>query len=211
MALSKENIQFIDQYLKKSEVVFDDLRLELVDHTATAVSFKMINENLDFYDAFKDFMVENKKEILKAGMVNQIVNLKLIGSKFFSFLMLKEIVVLSVIFIFLAVNNFQVFLLENLKSFQTAILSSIIIFTVIWAIVFYGILRKRFFILENNTFLLAILYQLFNLSRFFWDDNLQFEFYSSLTIGFLIVLCMVFMCKSAIEFYSKNKSLYATE
>lgn len=65
MKLTKEQIQFIDRYLQKSEVFFIDTRMELTDHIATAVEEKMQTENLDFYDAFKDYMVVNKKELLK--------------------------------------------------------------------------------------------------------------------------------------------------
>lgn len=209
MALSKENILFIDNYLKKSEVVFDDLRLELVDYTASAIAFKMTDENLDFYDAFKSYMVENKKEILKAGMVNQKVNLKLAISKFLNFLKTKGVIVFSVLLFFLASNTFKALLIPHLPAFQSTILISIMAFTIIWVIVFYGILRKRFFVLENNTFLLYVIFQLFNFSRLLWENNPEMEFYTSLSIGLLIVLYMFYMCKSAIEFYSKNKDLYA--
>ena len=57
MSLSSENIQFIDNYLKNSEVIYYDIRMEMLDHVATAVEHKMQAENLDFYDAFKSYMV----------------------------------------------------------------------------------------------------------------------------------------------------------
>lgn len=63
--LSQEQIKFIDTYLQKSDVVFVDIRAELTDHVASAVEEKMEAENLDFHDAFKDFMIHNKKEILR--------------------------------------------------------------------------------------------------------------------------------------------------
>ena len=53
MKLTTENIQFIDNYLKNSEVIYYDIRVEMIDHVATAVEQKMEAENLDFYDAFK--------------------------------------------------------------------------------------------------------------------------------------------------------------
>lgn len=210
MELSQEDIQFIDHYLKKSEVVFDDLRMELVDHIAAAISYKMVSEQLNFYDAFKAYMIENKKAILKAGMVNRTVNFKLAGSKFLHFLMLKDVVIVTTIFFFIAVNSFQGFIIENLNSIQNTIISCLIIFVIVWAIVFYGILRKRFFILENNFILLTIGIQLFNLSRY-WNVNAKVEFYSSLVVGILVILSIVFISKSAVEFYSKNKSLYAAK
>ena len=39
--LTKENIQFIDNYLKNSDVIFDDIRMEMVDHVATAVEIEI--------------------------------------------------------------------------------------------------------------------------------------------------------------------------
>ena len=65
MKLTKENIQFIDNYLLKSEVFYADIRMEMIDHVASAAEVKMESDNLDFYDAFKNFMVVSKKEILK--------------------------------------------------------------------------------------------------------------------------------------------------
>ena len=48
MSLSSENIKFIDNYLKNSEVIYYDIRMEMLDHVATAVERKMQTENLDF-------------------------------------------------------------------------------------------------------------------------------------------------------------------
>ncbi|PZD79091.1 hypothetical protein [Mesonia sp. K7] len=63
--LAPEEIGFIDKYLENSEVKFYDIRLELVDHVAKAVEEKMDTENLTFYDAFKSYMIKNKKELIK--------------------------------------------------------------------------------------------------------------------------------------------------
>ena len=63
MKLTAKNIKFIDNYLKNSEVIYYDIRMEMLDHVATAVEQKIQAENLDFYDAFKSYMVVNKKEI----------------------------------------------------------------------------------------------------------------------------------------------------
>ena len=63
--ITTQNLKFIDNYLKNSEIFYDDIRMELNDHIASAVEEKMLRENSDFYDAFKDFMIHNKKEILR--------------------------------------------------------------------------------------------------------------------------------------------------
>lgn len=211
MNISKENTQFIDQYLKKSEVVFDDLRLELVDHVASAVSFKMVNENLDFYDAFKDYMVENKKSILKAGMVNNTINFRMALSNFFGFVFKKEVLIFSVIYLFLGINNFKISILENLYNFQKTIIISVVAFAIIWTIVFYGFFKKRIFALENNIAMLVIYYHLVNFSSIFCRENQEIEFYVTLISGLFVALFIVFMYRTSMTFYVKNKNLYEIE
>ncbi|WP_166960046.1 hypothetical protein [Yeosuana marina] len=49
--LSKEDIQFIDQYLIKSDVKFWDVRTELLDHIILAVEDKINNKNITFNEA----------------------------------------------------------------------------------------------------------------------------------------------------------------
>ncbi len=208
MNITKENTQFIDQYLKKSEVVFDDLRLELVDHVASAVSNKMLSENLDFYDAFKNYMVENKKSILKAGMVHRTFNFKLAFTKFFGFLLKKEVLIISVIFLFLGLKTFRLQFIKYIEAIQIITISSIFIFAILWLAIFYGKFRKRIFALENNLILLSFAYQIINFSRFFWSENLESEFYITLITGLLTILFLIFMAKISIDFYKKNKFLY---
>ena len=210
MKLTVENSKFIDQYLKKSEVVFDDLRLELVYHVASAVSIKMEEEHAGFYDAFKNYMIENKKSILKAGMANHTFNFKRAFLRFFQFLKLKEVIIFSVLILFVAVSNFKSLILENIENIQIGIGTGIFYFALLWMILFYGIFKKRFFILENNFVLLVVFFQLMNVSRYFWN-NLQVEFYSTLFLGLIIVLFIVFMGKLSVDFYLKNNNLYAVE
>jgi hypothetical protein len=64
--LTKDDIQFIDNYLNNSEVVFTDIRLEMVDHVASEIESVMQNgDTRDFYYVFKDYMVKNKKKLLE--------------------------------------------------------------------------------------------------------------------------------------------------
>ncbi len=65
MILTKIQIQAIDTYLKNSEIEFVDVRMEMLDHVASEVEHKMQTEKLDFYDAFKNYMVFNKKQLQK--------------------------------------------------------------------------------------------------------------------------------------------------
>lgn len=64
--LTKENIQFIDTYLKNFDVIFFDIRIEMTDHVASEIEAKMSRGDArDFYDIFKSYMVEHKKGLLK--------------------------------------------------------------------------------------------------------------------------------------------------
>lgn len=63
MSLTKENIQFIDTYLINTDIQFIDVRMEMIDHIATAVENDMQENNHSFYDAFKQYMVRYKKQL----------------------------------------------------------------------------------------------------------------------------------------------------
>ncbi|MBU2921663.1 hypothetical protein KO504_09950 [Winogradskyella psychrotolerans] len=65
MKLTKEQIQFIDTYLENSDVVFADIRMEMVDHVASDIEDRMrASTTNDFYNVFKAYMVENKAQLL---------------------------------------------------------------------------------------------------------------------------------------------------
>lgn len=74
MALSPEQLTFIDAYLKDAGIRFSDIRAEWTDHVAEAVQARMVGKGKDltgfenpsglhFYDAFKGYMVAHKKEL----------------------------------------------------------------------------------------------------------------------------------------------------
>ena len=66
--LSKKEIGFIDNYLKNSGVEYLDIRIEMTDHVASAIeNYLDQNSSSTFYDAFKLYMIKNKKSLLKSG------------------------------------------------------------------------------------------------------------------------------------------------
>jgi hypothetical protein len=66
MKLSKEDIQFIDTYLENSEVVYVDIRMEMVDHVASDIEGRIqVGDTREFSYIFKDYMVENKAQLLE--------------------------------------------------------------------------------------------------------------------------------------------------
>lgn len=65
MNLTKEDIQFIDNYLS-AKVEHIDIRMEMVDHVATALEEQMNNGDKQyFYDVFKDYMIQHKGKLLE--------------------------------------------------------------------------------------------------------------------------------------------------
>ncbi|MBC3845720.1 hypothetical protein H8K90_04975 [Winogradskyella echinorum] len=63
--LNKEHIQFIDNYLDNSNIIFLDIRMEMVDHVASAIESEIkAGDTRDFYYIFKDYMVKNKTILL---------------------------------------------------------------------------------------------------------------------------------------------------
>jgi hypothetical protein len=64
--LNKEQIQNIETYLENSDVRFADIRLEMTDHVASVIEDKInAGDERDFYYIFKDYMVENKDQLLE--------------------------------------------------------------------------------------------------------------------------------------------------
>lgn len=58
MKLTNEQIEIIDQTLIGKGVVYDDIKLELLDHIATDIEDKMENQEYDFDTTFSNTMVK---------------------------------------------------------------------------------------------------------------------------------------------------------
>ena len=159
MSLSSENIKFIDNYLKNSEVIYYDIRMEILDHVATAVEQKMEAENVDFYDAFKSYMVVNKKEILK-GNKEEGLHFKEPLKKFGLFaiqpfqLFLAFITFLIVYFFtqYFGINDFT-------KYIYVIIIFTYLIFGVLH---FLWTWKRKFYYIDKNFSIIFLLYQIAN-------------------------------------------------
>ena len=66
--LTQQDIKFIDTYLANSDINYEDVRIEMIDHVASAIEDKMNSgDDRDFYYIFKDYMIENKRLLEKSG------------------------------------------------------------------------------------------------------------------------------------------------
>lgn len=200
MKLSKENIQFIDTYLKNSNVIYIDIRFEMIDHIATAVEEKMEVENLDFYDAFKKYMIENKTEL--------IINNR--ASKFFSWteisIYLKQLIhptmllVAVLLFIthkYIDINRYfsEVFTFNNLVFI---IFIAIMLFQTGYH---YLYVKKKYYGIEKTSQILMIIYLLL---PFLQSKNIII----SLIFIYLLVVYLFYFYKETSKF-KKHKYNFA--
>lgn len=209
MKLSKENIQFIDNYLKNSEVIYYDIRLEMLDHISSAIEHKIELENIDFYDAFKGYMVVNKKDILKGNKDGKSVSYsKEIFKNFLLFLikpfMLIGLLVSFSFFHFVEVKNYlsDSFTINNL--FFVSIIS-VAFFQIFY---FYFFLKERFYVVERIGGILAILYyaQIIFLTGYGTNEspsNLILTIFFYLLFGYV-----VYFVNEILKFKKRTKFLF---
>ena len=154
MKLSEEEIRFIDQYLQKADVIFVDIRSELTDHIASAVEEKMELEELSFYDAFKAYMVVNKKMLLASNRRN-FKNFKNAIISFSKTFIKPQNIIFAVmlLFGFRYLNQ-----LISLEMMSQALFCMIFLFAFVQAIYTFLIIRKRYLYLENSSSVLLVIY-----------------------------------------------------
>ncbi|MFZ4672445.1 MAG: hypothetical protein ACOYLT_10570 [Flavobacterium sp.] len=159
MKLAKEDIVFIDTYLKNHNVIYLDIRYEMIDHIATGVEEKMQNEDLAFYDAFKDFMAANKTEILRNNKTSGTIYWDVV-KQFLLFLVSPIILVFGVI-LFLFFNYFK---LNQIFSpnfeFKEMVLMLIVFLFAFQFFYFRYYLKKRFYRVEKTGSILVLIYWL---------------------------------------------------
>lgn len=184
MKLSNEEIKFIDTYLEKSDVIFVDLRAEMTDHIATGVEEKMEQEKLDFYDAFKEYMVKNKRELLKSN--NKMTGYYLNSiSQYFKTLYKPYNIILGLLIIigYYYFNNDRL-----LKTIHQALFLTIVGFSVLQLIVSL-IIRKRYLYLEKTSIILFVIYYINLFFNGFYKD-----FYGNyFSVGITLFLYVAFI------------------
>ena len=185
MKLSKEEIKFIDTYLEKSDVIFVDLRAEMTDHIATAVEEKMKNESIDFYDAFKDYMVKNKRELLKSN--NKMTLHYYNAIRYFSKTLYKPYNIILGILILFGYGYFNQ--LKTLKTVHQILFLTILGFSVLQLIVNFMIIKKRYLYLERTSIILLVIYY-FNL---FFNGFYKGFYGSYLTVAITLFLYSAFI------------------
>jgi len=197
MKLTNEQIQFIDKFLQRNDVVFVDIRQEMLDHIALALEEKMEVENQDFYDAFKDYMEQHKKEILRNNKTIRGSYLDAIRK--FSLFLLKPYMLVfgGVLFLFFKDINFNSYFKDI--SFYHSITLIILAIALFQFVYFYIYLKKRFYSIEKNGCVLPIIYIANSLIlTYFSRENVKGYTFS--IIIFLLFGYVVFFIKEIIKF-----------
>ena len=199
MKLNKEDIQFIDNYLDNSDIVYADIRMEMVDHVASGIEAKIdAGDNRDFYYVFKDYMVENKAKLLDDN--KQF--LKSADKKIYKAL-IKELPkpLPIIIFIIAFLGFYMAFNHLDFKSFRFLIFlipfGTFLGFGILYWVYskYYGL--ERFSVIERLSFPMLLFYQMssliFNishktteLSKAIWVIGIV-----SLSLTFLFVLIKI--------------------
>ncbi|MDO6489782.1 MULTISPECIES: hypothetical protein [unclassified Cellulophaga] len=208
MKLNKENIQFIDTYLKNSDIMFTDVRTEMVDHVATAVSEDMKAENLTFYDAFKAYMVVHKKDLLKYNKqfkktTDKIV-LKLLFKKFIA--PLNICIMIASFFLLI-----QFFPLGEKKFLKFVPFGFLIITILVYYILVLKKRKQRFSGIERAGLMLTLIFQLYNAFQhpFFNEKSvITNDYYFSLFFALLLGLSTAFIAV-ILDLYKKYTNHYA--
>lgn len=203
-----QDLKFIDNYLQKSEIFYDDIRMELTDHIASAVEEKMLTKNSDFYDAFKSYMILNKKELLKKSSGNGYKSFEPIKS--FGLFLLKPYLLLFALFLYTGIFFFKsrIDIEHFIYEFHYYWLLSIMCFVFFHTIYFYFIKKKRFYAIEQSFFVLTIIYYFF----VFFSQPIDFDsflsiFWIDISILFLSI-AFLFFYVNRIKKYYKNKHVW---
>ena len=212
MKLSKVNIQFIDRYLLKSDILFIDIRMELVDHIASDIEVKMQNEKLSFYDAFKIYMVENKRDLVKnyenQKKKNQLKGFGMVWKNF-----KKPWSVITFLIILVLLQNFNKWFGNDFPHI-IFMWSLLIIIAIIYIIFSYPFKQNRFSNLEALGWVMFvisyIIQMLFNFGKAIPLLYEQMPLIIELFMTGLICFCLAWMAtffKQRKEYKSKFKKV----
>ncbi len=192
--LSKEQIQFIDNYLEHSDVFYADIRMEMIDHVGAAIESEMRQQNTeDFYMVFKDYMVANKSSLIKSNksFLNNVD--KGLFKRLFK-LMIKPKAIL--LFVVLVVFAFAMISKNGHESvvdlFYWFPFASIVPFLILYTITLRIFKISRFSGIERMAFVYMVFFQILNLSRILFRGYFSTETANYVLIS-VVISIMVFI------------------
>ena len=187
--LKKEHLQFIDNYLDNSDIVYADIRIEMTDHVASEIENRMeADKESSFYDVFKAYMIENKADLLSDNKkyINSVVSRN-------SKLIFKELVCFKTLIVFLLLvflsNNYLVGSIIISPKYLFAV--PVFLVSIIGVVYFIGskvFNRSRFSGVERLGFMYYILFQFLHMISIVTQSRI--ESLNSLFVTALFALCI---------------------
>lgn len=188
--LSKENLQFIDNYLDNSNIIYADIRMEMTDHVASEIETRMRENNeANFYTVFKSYMVENKANLLLQNkkFINVVVkqNTKL----FFN-----ELIAIKTVILFVSILLFSHYKLFNLI-LNKSLLFAIPLFSMVPIALIYFIGSKkykysRFSGVERLGFMFTVIFQSIHLISILIKPKIK-EGSDNLLVSIAFSICII--------------------
>lgn len=200
--LSNKEIQFIDTYLQNNQVVYVDIRSEMIDHIASAIEVRMEQNDMDFYNNFKEYMVVNKNEILKNNPTKTNISWAVL-KKFGTFIVQPKMLLLGVLLFFIFKNT-----LPNVHDIDHFSLNNLIfilfisIIVIQYAVIFW-LIKKRFYAIEKSGQILMILYWLRILLAPF-NPSESLSLFTISLFSFLMLTYVLFVIDE-VRFFQKNQ------
>lgn len=207
MKLTKEDIKFIDTYLKNSDIMFTDVRTEMVDHVATAVSEEMDSKNLTFYDAFKAYMVVHKKDLQQYNKQFKKTTDKIVLKSLFKKFIAPLNICVMVASFFLLI---QFFPLGEKKFLKFVPFGFLIVAILINYVLVLKKRKQRFSGIERAGLILTLSFQLYNaFQNPFFNENsvITNDYYFTLVFVLLLGLSTAFIAV-ILELYKKYTNHY---
>jgi hypothetical protein len=183
--LDNEQIQFIDNYLENSEVFYADIRMEMVDHVASAIEARIENgDKRDFYYIFKDYMVENKYRLLNDNKQFLKDVDKGILKKLFVLLTKPQAIIAFALLVFISYKYMVINGHAGLVSvFFWFPFMSIVPFMILYFMMLKIFKLSRFSGVERLAFVYMFFFQFLNLLRVLFRSNFNSETSNHLIIS----------------------------
>lgn len=214
--LDSKDIQFIDTYLDNSDVIYLDVRLEMVDHIASAIESRMKNgDDRDFYYIFKDYMVDNKTRLLDGFKIHKKKTLNnFFVSLIKSLISLRSIVLSIGFFAFFYLNkDWLAPYLKDRNTWSYGWFFILLFLIAFWTLIRFKIGKNRFMAIEQMFLAMVILTYCFH---FFLNiqhiiqklsDSYQFLFGISILVFVLMIwLNFIFIVQKYVKFYEEKYS-----
>ncbi|WP_296382442.1 hypothetical protein [Winogradskyella sp.] len=160
MKLTFENIMFIDNYLDNSDIIYKDIRMEMLDHISSEIEDRIKNgDDRDFYYIFKDYMVKNKARLLSDNkQFLKSADRKIAKLLFKDLLSIHGLVVFVVIFY----SFYMAFNYYNYELFETILFAVPIITSIFFGLAYFIALKSyklnRYSVIERVAFPFIIIF-----------------------------------------------------